>query len=149
MNTKPDIITPVSRRHFLKNSTLFAASAAAVASFPNILHAQTKPKLNAAIIGLGGRGSGAGKDFLDAAKEVGVDANIIALADLFPDQVTKCRQNLSRLSVEVPSTQCFSGFDAYLKALRSSFASLKMRKPEASRGRSREVYALATGFRVE
>lgn len=41
------------------------------------------------------------------------------------------------------------GFDAYLKALRSSFASLKMRKPEASRGRSREVYALATGFRVE
>lgn len=117
MNTKPDIITPVSRRHFLKNSTLFAASAAAVASFPNILHAQTKPKLNAAIIGLGGRGSGAGKDFLDAAKEVGVDANIIALADLFPDQVTKCRQNLSRLSVEVPSTQCFSGFDAYLKAL--------------------------------
>lgn len=41
------------------------------------------------------------------------------------------------------------GFDAYLKALRSSFASLKMRKPEASRGRSREVYALASGFRVE
>ena len=117
MNTKENLITPVTRRHFLKNSTLFAATAAAVTSFPNILHAQTKPKLNAAIIGLGGRGSGAGKDFLDAAKEVGVEANIVALADLFPDQVTKCRQNLSRLSVEVPSTQCFSGFDAYLKAL--------------------------------
>lgn len=41
------------------------------------------------------------------------------------------------------------GFDAYLKDLRTSFASLKMRKPEASRGRSREVYALATGFGVE
>ncbi|MGC3961704.1 MAG: twin-arginine translocation signal domain-containing protein [Verrucomicrobiota bacterium] len=121
MNTKPEIITPVSRRHFLKNSTLFAASAAAVASFPNILHAQTKPKLNAAIIGLGGRGSGAGKDFLDAAKEVGVEANIVALADLVPDQVSKCRQNLSRLSV----SKCFSGFDAYLKGARSARCKLR------------------------
>ena len=117
MNTKQIITSPVSRRHFLRNSTLFAASAAAVASFPNILHAQTKPKLNAAIIGLGGRGSGAGKDFLDAAKEVGVEVNIVALADLFPEQTTKCRQNLSRLGVEIPNQNCFSGFDAYLKAI--------------------------------
>ncbi|HEX5221509.1 MAG TPA: Gfo/Idh/MocA family oxidoreductase [Verrucomicrobiae bacterium] len=107
----------VSRRQFLKNSTLVAASAAAVTSFPNILHAQTKPKLNAAVIGLGGRGSGASKDFLDAAKEVGADASIIALADMFPDQVNRCRQNLGRLGVEVPTQNCFSGFDAYLKAL--------------------------------
>lgn len=117
MNTNQIITSPVSRRHFLKNSGLFAASAAAVASFPNILHAQTKPKLNAAIIGLGGRGSGAGKDFLDAAKEVGVEVNIVALADISADQVSKCRQNLSRLGVNVPGTQCFNGFDAYLKAI--------------------------------
>ncbi len=120
MNTKPIITSPVSRRHFLWNSTLFAASAAAVASFPNILHAQTKPKLTAAIIGLGGRGSGAGKDFLDAAKATGVEANIIALADLFPEQVTKCRQNLSRLGVEIPNQNCFSGFDSYLKAINTA-----------------------------
>src|SRR6478609_6518880 len=107
MNTKENLITPVTRRHFLKNSTLFAATAAAVTSFPNILHAQTKPKLNAAVIGLGGRGSGAAKDFLDAAKEVGVEANIVALADLVPDQISKCRQNLSRLGVEVPTENCF------------------------------------------
>lgn len=117
MNPESPIVTPVSRRQFIRSSTLLAASAAALASFPSILHAQTKPKLNAAIIGLGGRGTGAGDNFLAAAKEVGVEASIVALADMFPDQVTKCRQNLSRLGVEVPSTQCFSGFDAYLKAL--------------------------------
>jgi 23S rRNA (uridine2552-2'-O)-methyltransferase len=40
-----------------------------------------------------------------------------------------------------------AGFDAYLKDLRRDFAKVKMRKPKASRARSREVYALATRFR--
>jgi 23S rRNA (uridine2552-2'-O)-methyltransferase len=35
------------------------------------------------------------------------------------------------------------GFDAYVKELRKTFASVKMKKPDASRDRSREVYALA------
>jgi myo-inositol 2-dehydrogenase / D-chiro-inositol 1-dehydrogenase len=117
MKTQETIITPVSRRQFIRNSSLLAASAAAVASFPNLLHAQTKPKLNAAIIGTGGRGSGAGKDFLDAAKEVGVEANIVALADISADQVARCRQNISRLGVQVASENCFHGFDSYLKAI--------------------------------
>lgn len=117
MKTPQTIVTPVSRRQFIRNSSLLAASAAAVASFPGILHAQTKPKLNAAIVGTGGRGSGAGKDFLDAAKEVGVEANIVALADISADAVSRCRQNISRLGVQVPGENCFHGFDAYLKAI--------------------------------
>jgi 23S rRNA (uridine2552-2'-O)-methyltransferase len=40
-----------------------------------------------------------------------------------------------------------AGFDAYLKDLRRDFAKVTMRKPKASRARSREVYGLATGFR--
>ncbi len=117
MNTKQTIVSPVSRRQFIKNSSLLAASAAAVASFPGILHAQTSKPLNAVIIGTGGRGSGAGKDFLDAAKELGVTANIVGLADIFPEQTARCRENLSRLGVQVPSENCFGGFDAYLKVL--------------------------------
>ena len=39
------------------------------------------------------------------------------------------------------------GFDDYNKALKSSFSKVVMRKPKASRPRSREIYALATGFR--
>lgn len=40
------------------------------------------------------------------------------------------------------------GIEAYIRDLRASFTSLKVRKPQASRDRSREVYALATGFRL-
>jgi len=39
------------------------------------------------------------------------------------------------------------GFDEYSKALKSSFSKVVMRKPKASRPRSREIYALATGFK--
>ncbi|MFV2005013.1 MAG: 23S rRNA (uridine(2552)-2'-O)-methyltransferase RlmE [Gammaproteobacteria bacterium] len=38
------------------------------------------------------------------------------------------------------------GFEAYNKELKSSFSKVIMRKPKASRPRSREIYALATGF---
>ncbi len=40
------------------------------------------------------------------------------------------------------------GFEQYLKELRQSFAKVTMRKPKASRSRSKEIYALATGFKV-
>lgn len=38
------------------------------------------------------------------------------------------------------------GFDAFFKQLKTEFAVVKTRKPEASRARSRETYLLATGF---
>ena len=41
--------------------------------------------MNAVIIGLGGRGGGAGGNFLEAAKTVGIDGKIVAVADIFPD----------------------------------------------------------------
>lgn len=39
------------------------------------------------------------------------------------------------------------GFDAYLKDLKASFAKVNIRKPKASRARSREIYLVAKGFR--
>ena len=39
------------------------------------------------------------------------------------------------------------GFDVYTKELKASFSKVVIRKPKASRARSREVYALASGFR--
>ena len=41
-----------------------------------------------------------------------------------------------------------AGSDAYLKDLRSSFAKVLVRKPPASRPRSREVYVVAKGLRA-
>lgn len=40
------------------------------------------------------------------------------------------------------------GFDAYMQELRKNFQSVATKKPAASRPRSREVYALARGFKV-
>ncbi|MBN56959.1 MULTISPECIES: 23S rRNA (uridine(2552)-2'-O)-methyltransferase RlmE [unclassified Thalassolituus] len=39
------------------------------------------------------------------------------------------------------------GFDAYLADMKQSFAKVMIRKPKASRARSREVYIVAKGFR--
>ena len=39
------------------------------------------------------------------------------------------------------------GFDRYVSALRAGFQSVKMRKPAASRPRSREIYAVCRGLK--
>lgn len=41
-----------------------------------------------------------------------------------------------------------AGFDDYLRTLRANFSRVTMRKPKASRARSREVYALAVGLKT-
>jgi predicted dehydrogenase len=102
----------VSRRQFLKRSSMAAASAAAVVNFPAVLNAQNKEPIRAVIIGVGGRGSGAGRDFLDASKMLGIDGKIVAVADMFPEQAQKAVKNF-----DVPENKCFSGFDAYKKVL--------------------------------
>jgi predicted dehydrogenase len=101
-----------SRRQFIKSSTLIAASAAAVASFPSVLRGQNKQAINAVIIGLGGRGGGAGVNFLEAGKAAGVEAKVVAVADIFPEQAKRGTESFG-----VPEDKCFSGFDAYQKAL--------------------------------
>ncbi|MCP4186854.1 MAG: 23S rRNA (uridine(2552)-2'-O)-methyltransferase RlmE [Gammaproteobacteria bacterium] len=40
-----------------------------------------------------------------------------------------------------------AGFDAYISTLRQRFQTVKMRKPDASRPRSREVYAVCRGLK--
>src|SRR6266702_2136027 len=111
-NTSTNQSPAVSRRQFIKNSSLVAASAAAAVNFPSILHAQAKQAINAIIIGIGGRGGGAGQNFLEAAKSGGIEAKIVAVADIFPEQAKRGKENF-----DVPEDKCFSGFDAYQKAL--------------------------------
>jgi predicted dehydrogenase len=111
-NTPTNDSQAVSRRQFIRTSSLAAASAAAAASFPAVLRAATKQPINAVIIGIGGRGGGAGGNFLEAAKNVGVEAKIVAVADLFPEQARRGKEHFN-----VPEELCFSGFDGYMKAL--------------------------------
>ncbi|MCX7871714.1 MAG: Gfo/Idh/MocA family oxidoreductase [Verrucomicrobiae bacterium] len=100
----------ISRRNFLKGATI-AAGAMAI-GFPSILNAQSKGPINAVVIGMGGRGGGAGQNFLSAAKIAGVEAKIVAVADIFPNQARRGVQ-----AYGLPEDKCFSGFDSYIKAL--------------------------------
>jgi predicted dehydrogenase len=113
MHTDPtNTPAAVSRRQFIKASSLVAASAAAAVSFPSVVLGQNKQPINAVIIGVGGRGGGAGVNLLEAAKIAGVEAKILAVADLFPEQAKRGKE-----SFNVPEDKCFGGFDSYQKAL--------------------------------
>lgn len=102
----------LSRRQFIKSSTLVAATAAAAVNFPSVMLGQGSKTMNAVIIGMGGRGGGAGGNFLEACKIAGVEGKIVAVADAFPEQANRAREAFG-----VAADKCFSGFDGYKKAL--------------------------------
>src|SRR5215469_7478387 len=63
---------PVSRRQFLKHSSLAAAGAAALSQAPFVITAHAAPDdaIRIGLIGCGGRGTGAVADALGAATDV-------------------------------------------------------------------------------
>jgi predicted dehydrogenase len=136
---KPHSSAPaVSRRSFLKDSSLAAATAAALGEFPFVLTSRAAPNdpIRVGLIGCGGRGTGAVLDVLGAATRViypqagyhtedvaegaavkHQDIQITALADVFADRLNACRQQLAKLHIHIPEEKCFTGFDAYQKLL--------------------------------
>lgn len=68
------------------------------------------------------------------------------LAELAVDLAQKVLSHEGALLVKVFQGE---GFDQLLQAIRSLFSKVKIRKPQASRSKSREVYILASGFKGE
>jgi 23S rRNA (uridine2552-2'-O)-methyltransferase len=58
-----------------------------------------------------------------------------------------CRQVLADNGSFIVKVFQGEGFDQYVKEIRDLFKSVKIRKPDASRARSREVYIVATGYK--
>ena len=68
--------------------------------------------LRAALIGCGGRGTGAAVNFLNAADNV----SIVACADIIEEKIKRCRNHLKEYKNNViDDDKCFLGFDAYKK----------------------------------
>jgi predicted dehydrogenase len=115
MNTNPAQST--SRREFLQATTRFAAaSALAGMALPHV-HAAENNTLQLAIVGCGGRGSGAVGNALSSP---GGPVKLVAMADLFEDRLTRSHKSLTDqfgAKVEVPPDRQFLGFDAYRKAI--------------------------------
>jgi len=129
----------VSRRRFIRNTSLVIAGGAAAAAFPlaRSVHAAGKDfEVKIGLIGCGGRGTGAVLDALGAATKViypasgyhtedvaegagfeRKDIKVVALADLFEDRLTHCAEQLDKLGVKIPQEARFTGFDAYKKLL--------------------------------
>lgn len=59
-----------------------------------------------------------------------------------------CREVLAPKGSFVVKVFQGEGFDAYLADVRSMFTTVKIRKPDSSRSRSREVYIVATGYKM-
>ncbi|SHH72541.1 23S rRNA (uridine(2552)-2'-O)-methyltransferase RlmE [Ferrimonas marina] len=58
-----------------------------------------------------------------------------------------CHQVLAPKGAFVVKVFQGEGFDQYLQEVRNSFTSVKIRKPDSSRARSREVYIVASGYK--
>ncbi|MDA9556774.1 23S rRNA (uridine(2552)-2'-O)-methyltransferase RlmE [Vibrio sp.] len=58
-----------------------------------------------------------------------------------------CRQVLAQNGSFVVKVFQGEGFDQYVKEVKDVFKVVKIRKPDSSRARSREVYVVATGYK--
>jgi predicted dehydrogenase len=109
-----------SRRDFLARSSALAAAGSIAASIGAIpaVHAQGSEAVNVALIGCGGRGSGAALNAMKA------DPNnrLTVMCDLFPDRLAQARKRLTPelgQQMRVTDDSAFSGFDGYKRVMES------------------------------
>jgi hypothetical protein len=107
-----------SRREFLEHTGRVAAATTLVAgaSIPRV-HAAENNTIQVALIGCGGRGTGAADNALSVKNG---PIKLVAMADVFENRLKTSCQNLKNRhkdQVDVPEERKFIGFDAYKKAM--------------------------------
>jgi len=107
-----------SRREFLKNTGRIAAATALAGTFVPHVHAGEDNTIRVALIGCGGRGTGAAAEALSVKHG---PIKLVAMADVFPDRLAASFKNLKEDAVadrvDVPDERKLVGFDAYKKAM--------------------------------
>jgi len=106
-----------SRREFLRAGGKVAAASALAGAAVRPVHAAEDNTIRLALIGSGGRGSGAVANAMDAP---GGPVKLVAMADLFERRLTSSYKHLKRKfgdRIDVPQERRFIGFDAYRKAI--------------------------------
>ena len=110
-------LSPTTRRTFIKQTGTFAAaSALAGITLPHV-HAAENNTIQLALVGCGGRGTGAVADALGV--KFG-PMKLVAMADVFEAKLKSSFSSLKQTfgsKVEVPSDKQFVGFDGYKHAM--------------------------------
>ena len=105
-----------SRREFLRTTgRLAAASALAGVALPHV-HAQGSDQISIALVGCGGRGTGAAANAMSQSGP----PKLVAMADVYQHRLDSSYSTLERKykdQVEVPKDRQFIGFDAYKHAI--------------------------------
>ncbi len=104
------------RREFLKSSGWAAASALVLGAVPAV-HAGEDNTIRLALIGCGGRGTGAAADAMSVKNG---PIKLVAMADVFQNRLASSHENLKKQfgeQVDVSEDRKFLGFDAYRKAI--------------------------------
>ena len=136
MSTPPSSSEP-SRRSFI-GATAAGTLLMSGGSLRAGLHAGGSDLLKVGLVGVGGRGTGAAEQALNA--DPGTE--LVALADVFDDAIQRGRRVLERTfntdgkppRVKVDDDHCFAGFDAYKRVIECSdvvlLASTPVFRPE-------------------
>ena len=124
-NPRPDGTSDTaSRRDFLAASTRSLAAGAVAGSLTASLgsarmaHAAEDEQIKVALIGCGGRGTGAAVNAMRAHPE----NRLTAMCDLFPDRLASSKKRLAaslKTQFAVPDEHCFSGFDGYQEIMKT------------------------------
>ena len=117
---KPSLLkSDTSRRHFLKSTGAVAAASTLVAASTQHVHAAEDNTIRVALVGCGGRGTGAAMNALSVDNG---PIQLVALADVFDNNLNSTYTALSGhkqvgSKVDVPEDRRFIGFDGYKKAM--------------------------------
>ena len=112
-----------NRREFVKNTSLLTAGGLLVSPFfseASRFNSSVDDTIKIALIGCGGRGTGAIVQALSTKQNV----KLVAMADAFKDRLDSCydvlmsdEQAALKSKIDVKPENKFTGFDAYLKAI--------------------------------
>ena len=95
------------RRNFLKNVAVAGAAVSALPLF-NVRADGVARKFKVGLVGCGGRGSGAMENMIEAAKSLGHEIEVYAVADFFAD-----RANVAAKKYSIPVERVFSSATGY------------------------------------
>ena len=113
----PSTRNVASRRQFLKNTGRIAAASALAGAVVPRVHAAESNTIQVALIGCGGRGTGAAGEALSTKSG---PIKLVAMADVFEDRLKNSFNHLKghfANQVDVPEDRKFIGFDGYQKAM--------------------------------